>query len=133
MSAFAAATIASKGWPFRRIFARLAAIKQVADSPMHEQIGIASDRRCEMGVRTERKAKVPLVRRLIHRLLHAAQDGSGQHGKIRSVANQLENPIDFAGPRSRGVRNRYAKPLEQEPQLLQPVPFRSRVDAIQSG
>ena len=69
------------------------AANQAANSAVHQQIGVAANRRGEMGVGIKGKTKVAEVFRLIDRLTHRAQHHRLNHRGVVAMFNRSQHAL----------------------------------------
>src|SRR5690606_14569609 len=74
---------------------RAAVFRDPLDRAVHEQIGIAANRRREMRVGREREAEVPDVLRLITRLAQRAQDDRLDELGLGLARDVLDDAVDL--------------------------------------
>ena len=71
--------------------------KRLAQETMHEEVGVASDRRGKMRIVARRKAKVPKARRRIARLLHRTQGDGPDDALLGLSLDAIEHLLDVGG------------------------------------
>src|SRR5262249_60799791 len=71
--------------------------QQLVETPMHDQIGIAADRRREVAVVLQRQREVAQILLGVKRALHRAQNDVGQEALFRRAGDRLEDSLQLAG------------------------------------
>ena len=107
------------------------AAQQMPDTPVHQQVRVAPDRRGEMGILLQREAEVADVLRLIHGLLQRAQHHGFDQGLVRPAADLHDDVVVVGGRDPIATAEFDAVRLEEQRQLLHALLRRPGVDPIQ--
>ncbi len=121
----------------RRIFdpldvaALLPAANHRADGAVHDQIGVATDRRGEVGIGGIGEAEVAFVVRRIDRLHHAAQHHRLDDVRIGALADRFTQHLVVARVRLVAAAQAQTELGEEHAQIGQPLRGGALVDAVQ--
>ena len=92
---------------------------------MDDQVGVAADRRGEMGVAAEVEAEMADVLRAVFGLRLGAQHHLVQQGPVLALADMLEEPVELRRPQVAALGQRHLDRLEEVAQRLRAWPSRA--------
>ena len=98
---------------------------------MHDQVGVAPDRRREVRVVLEREPEVPDVPGLVDGLRHRADDRGRDQARVGAVAELRQQVPQVLGRDLLGRRQPEPELAQELPQRLEPVELRQPVHAVQ--
>ncbi len=97
---------------------------------MHQQVGVAADRACEMRVARQGQPEMADVVRAVGCLRLAAQHHLVDQRRLGRVGHRAQHAVEVARMHLTARRQRHAHPVQEAAQVLQLLLRRRRVDAI---
>ncbi len=104
---------------------------QMANTTMHKEVGIAANRRGEMGVGRIAETEMAQILRLIDGLHQRTDQHRLQQMPVRSRRKLSQDLLIVSGGRFLATRKKQTQSTEELPQLLELVRVRAFVDAIE--
>ena len=106
--------------------------KHRLDGAMHQQIGIAPNRRGEMGVMLVSQAEMADIVRAVHRLLQGTQHHGLQKLEVRTQLDLFQQHGVILGTRIVATAQSKAELTEETAQILQLFVTRRRMNAVEA-
>ena len=105
--------------------------QHLADAAVHDQVGVAADRRREVRVVLEREPEVTDVAGLVDGLRHRANHRGADQRRVRTVADLLQQVAQVLRTDLLGGRQPEAELAQELSQCLEPVELGQPMHAIQ--